>query len=163
VVGRRFYEIPLLGRCGIETEKGYVVRVLLGREAAGENLGPELPLMQEAVRQLTEYAAGERLWFDLPLMPAGTPFQQRVWEELQQIPRGQFCTYGQLAARLGKPGGARAVGRAVGANPIPVFIPCHRVLAAGGQPGGFRLGGELKLRLLELEGISIPDRKTEKI
>lgn len=163
MVNRWFYEIPQLGFCGIETDGLHIVRVLLGQEAAGECVGQETPLSREADRQLTEYAAGERLRFDLPLLPAGTPFQQRVWALLRQIPWGKVCTYGQLAAEMGMPGASRAVGNAVGANPIPILIPCHRVLAAGGRLGGFRLGVEMKRELLRLEGISCRDRKTEKI
>lgn len=163
MVNRWFYEVPFLGRCGIETDDAHIVRVLLGQEAAGDCAGKETLLSREAARQLTEYAAGERQQFDLPLFPVGTPFQQRVWALLRQIPWGESCTYGQLAARLGMPGASRAVGNAVGANPIPILIPCHRVLAAGERLGGFRLGAELKRELLRLEGISCPDRKTEKI
>jgi len=153
VVNRWFYDLPRLGRCGIETDGSHIVRVLLGQEAEGENLGQETVLTAETARQLAEYAAGERKQFDLPLLPAGTPFQRQVWAELLRIPLGKFCTYGELAARLGKPGAARAIGHAVGANPIPILIPCHRVLAAGGQLGGFRLGTDWKVRLLELEHI----------
>ena len=147
-----FYQLPLLGRCGIETNDTHITRVLLGREAAGVCEGLETSLVREAARQLTEYAMGERWQFDLPVAPEGTPFQQHVWKLLREIPWGTYQTYGQLAAVLGIPTGARAVGNAVGANPIPILIPCHRVLAAGGALGGFRLGLEVKRDLLILEG-----------
>ena len=158
-----FYELPLLGRCGVEANNTCVTRVLLGREAAGLCVGPESSLTRETARQLAQYAVGERQQFELPIALAGTPFQQRVWQLLQEVPWGVTCTYGQLAAAIGKPGGARAVGNTVGANPLPVLIPCHRVLAAGGAMGGFRLGAELKRTLLKLEGIPCPDGETEKI
>lgn len=82
---------------------------------------------------------------------AGTPFQQRVWTELCRIPTGETVTYGELARRVGRPGAARAVGQACGANPIPVLVPCHRVLAAGGGLGGFSAGLDWKRRLLAVE------------
>ena len=162
MVNRWFYDLPRLGRCGIETDGCHIVRLLLGPEAEGENFGQETPLALLAAGQLAEYAAGERKQFDLPILPVGTPFQQKVWAELLQIPWGTVCTYGELALRIGNPGAARAAGRAVGANPIPILIPCHRVLAAGGRLGGFRLGIGWKANLLELEHILNPDGKTEK-
>lgn len=109
------------------------------------------PLLQETIRQLTEYFAGERRQFELPLQPAGTPFQQKVWEELQRIPYGQTLTYGQLAARCGQPKAARAVGSASGKNPIFIIVPCHRVIQSGGKTGGYAYGSARKDFLLELE------------
>ena len=155
----RFYSIPRLGWCGVESDDTAVTAILLGEEAVGEPRGEETAVMLEAALQLTRYAQGERTEFTVPLRPRGTPFQQRVWDELQRIPWGEFCTCGQLAERLGMPGGARAVGGAAGRNPIPIMIPCHRILASGGQLGGFRLGGECKKMLLELEGIAGLTRK----
>lgn len=105
------------------------------------------PLLEEAVRQLESYFAGARQVFDLPLAPAGSPFQQSVWREMSRIPFGRTMSYGELAARIG--GIARAVGTACGANPIPVIIPCHRVVAAGKALGGFSGGkGATTKRLL---------------
>ena len=104
--------------------------------------GPERsdsPLLDEAVRQLQAYFAGTLQRFDLPLSPAGSPFQQSVWREMSRIPFGRTMSYGALAGRIG--GIARAVGTACGENPIPVIIPCHRVGAAGKALGGFS-GGE---------------------
>lgn len=155
----RFYSIPRLGRCGVEGDDTAVTAILLGEEAVGEPEGEETAVMREAALQLTQYVQGERTEFAVPLRPAGTPFQKRVWAELQRIPWGEFRTYGQLAECLGMPGGARAVGGAVGRNPIPIMIPCHRILASGGQLGGFRLGSVWKKLLLELEGIAALTRK----
>ena len=94
--------------------------------------------------------------FTVPLDLTGlTPFRRRVLVALRRVPRGRTITYGELARRAGCPGGARAVGGAVGANPLPVIIPCHRVIAAGGRPGGFGLGLPLKRRLLALEGVRL--------
>lgn len=86
----------------------------------------------------------------------GTAFQQTVWRELQKIPGGQTLSYGQIAAALGRPSAARAVGGACGANPVPLLVPCHRVLAAGGRPGGFSGGMAWKRRLLAAEGVPLP-------
>lgn len=112
---------------------------------------PPTPLLQETIRQLTEYFAGARHQFELPLQPAGTLFQQKVWEELQRIPYGQTITYGQLAARCGQPKAARAVGSANGKNPIFIIVPCHRVIQSGGKTGGYAYGSAMKDFLLELE------------
>ena len=96
---------------------------------------PTTPLAAEAVRQLHAYLNDPAFAFDLPLRPAGTPFQRRVWAEIAAIPSGQTHTYGQLARSLRN--APRAVGQACGANPYPVVIPCHRVVATGGGLGGF--------------------------
>jgi methylated-DNA-[protein]-cysteine S-methyltransferase len=90
--------------------------------------------------------------FDLPLAPQGTQFQLAVWRELQRIPYGQTVSYGELARRIGNPKASRAVGSANGANQIPIVIPCHRVIAAGGKLGGFGGGLPVKEALLALEG-----------
>ena len=102
-------------------------------------------------RQLDEYFAGARRSFDLPLAPEGTEFQRRVWLALREIPYGETTSYGDLAGRLGRPGASRAVGRANATNPIPIVIPCHRVIGADGSLTGFGGGIDLKRRLLELE------------
>ena len=105
----------------------------------------------EALRQLRDYFAGRRTEFDLPLAPEGTPFQRAVWRQLQDIPYGETISYGELARRVGNPKASRAVGSANGANPIPIVIPCHRVIAAGGKLGGFGGGLPVKQALLDLE------------
>lgn len=105
----------------------------------------------EAIRQLREYFAGRRTGFDLPLAPQGTPFQRAVWRQLQDIPYGGVISYGELARRVGNPKASRAVGAANGANPIPIVIPCHRVIAADGKLGGFGGGLPVKQALLQLE------------
>ncbi|MEA4965139.1 MAG: methylated-DNA--[protein]-cysteine S-methyltransferase [Oscillospiraceae bacterium] len=107
---------------------------------------------QEAALQLGAYFVGARRAFDLPLAPAGTAFQHRVWEALRQVPFGEAVTYGELAARVSC-GSAQAVGQAVGRNPLLIVVPCHRVLAAGGREGGFSAGLWRKENLLKLENI----------
>jgi len=105
----------------------------------------------EVIRQLTEYFAGERKTFTLELDPPGTEFQRSVWAELREIPYGETISYKQLAERIRKPKAVRAVGAANGANPIPIIIPCHRVIGHDGGLTGFGGGLPLKKRLLELE------------
>lgn len=119
----------------------------------------ETPVLREAVRQLAAYFSGKLREFDLPLHPEGSPFRMAVWEQLRQIPWGQTISYGELARRIGKPGACRAVGGANRHNPIPIIIPCHRVIAADGTIGGYsgNCGGstELKRALLKLEGVIV--------
>jgi len=105
----------------------------------------------EAMRQLREYFAGTRTGFDLPLAPRGTEFQRSVWRQLQAIPYGETISYGELARRVGNPKASRAVGSANGANPLPIVIPCHRVIAGNGTLGGFGGGLPMKQTLLALE------------
>lgn len=107
--------------------------------------------ISEAVRQLREYFAGQRTEFDLPVEPQGTAFQRAVWRRLQEIPYGETISYGQLAKRIGNPKASRAVGAANGANPIPIVIPCHRVIGANGTLTGFGGGLPIKEALLALE------------
>ena len=105
----------------------------------------------EAARQLREYFARRRAEFDLPLAPEGTAFQRSVWRQLQEIPYGETISYGELARRVGNPKASRAVGSANGANPLPIVIPCHRVIAGDGTLGGFGGGLPTKQALLALE------------
>jgi methylated-DNA-[protein]-cysteine S-methyltransferase len=111
-----------------------------------------------AVRaQLRQYFSGARRTFELPLAPQGTPFQLAVWEALRAIPYGETVSYGELARRLGHAGSARAVGMANGANPLPIIVPCHRVIGADGSLTGFGGGLQIKRALLSLEGASCVD------
>ena len=106
----------------------------------------------EAAAQLAAYFSGSLRVFHLALAPQGTPFQLTVWEALRLIPYGETLSYGELARRLGHPQGARAVGLANGANPLPVIVPCHRVIGADGSLTGFGGGLPIKRALLALEG-----------
>jgi methylated-DNA-[protein]-cysteine S-methyltransferase len=109
------------------------------------------PMLGRAVRQLTEYFDGTRTEFDLPLAPAGTPFQLRAWEALRAIPFGETVSYGEQARRLGDRNKSRAVGAANGQNPIPIVLPCHRVVGSNGHLTGFGGGIEVKAWLLDHE------------
>ena len=106
---------------------------------------------EEARRQLEEYFAGERTSFDIRVAPPGTPFRQRVWDELQRIEYGHTITYAELAARSGRPAAIRAAGAANGANPVSIVIPCHRVIGSNGSLTGYSGGLEAKRFLLDLE------------
>jgi methylated-DNA-[protein]-cysteine S-methyltransferase len=108
-------------------------------------------LLREPIRQLRAYFAGELEDFDLPLAPVGTPFQLGVWRCLSEIPYGQTISYGELARRIGNPNASRAVGLANGSNPIPIVIPCHRVIGSNGKLTGYGGGLPIKEKLLALE------------
>jgi len=152
------FESPL-GRLRVVEAEERITR-LTWRDAGEAEKQSEAPppgsLLAEAGRQLAAYFAGTRRDFDLPLAPAGSAFQKSVWREMIRIPYGEVLTYGEMAARTG--GVARAVGGACGANPIPVIIPCHRVVAGEGLGGYSGRGGlDTKRRLLVLEGALAPE------
>lgn len=149
---RLFRNTPL-GRIGIEENGNAVVRLWLPgpHPDAAPAVEKETPLLNEAFRQLREYAEGKRKDFDLPLGPQGTAFLRKVWEELRRVPYGKTASYKEIAERIGRPGACRAVGQANHRNPIAIFIPCHRVIAADGTLGGYGGGLDMKRRLLDLE------------
>ena len=113
------------------------------------------PLLKEAARQLTSYFHRDLRQFDLPLDLQGTAFQQKVWKGLLGIPYGKVICYAELAERIGSPKAFRAVGGANGRNPVPIVVPCHRVINADGGIGGFSSGLDYKWRLLEIEGVHL--------
>jgi methylated-DNA-[protein]-cysteine S-methyltransferase len=117
---------------------------------------PDAGPFREVTEQLSEYWAGDRREFDVPLSLIGTPFQERVWEALKQIPYGKTISYRTLAERVGAPRAARAVGAANGRNPVSIIVPCHRVIGAGGALVGYGWGLERKRVLLDLESESSP-------
>ena len=128
------------------------------RSFHADDLRPDDGHNAEAERQLREYLAGERKVFDLPLDPVGTSFQRQVWDALYEIPYGEVTSYGAIARQLGDVKLSRAVGAANGANPIAVILPCHRVIGADGSLTGYGGGLPLKRRLLELEGVQLPQQ-----
>jgi methylated-DNA-[protein]-cysteine S-methyltransferase len=116
---------------------------------------PDHPVMQLLVGELDRYFAGRPTTFSVPLDPqVGTPFQKRVWEELTRIPYGETRSYGEVAAAMGSPRAARAVGSANRSNTIPIVVPCHRVIKGDGGLGGYDSGVEIKRKLLRLEQIN---------
>jgi methylated-DNA-[protein]-cysteine S-methyltransferase len=135
-------------------DEGRLVRLAFADERAAPPPGAvEDPARCAAVvAQLREYLAGARREFDLPLAPPGTPFQRRVWDELSRIPYGATISYRELARRVGNPAATRAVARANATNPIPVIVPCHRVIGSDGTLTGYGGGLHRKRFLLALEG-----------
>lgn len=147
-----FFETPL-GYMALGEEEGHITRLYLPTTPTPRLMPHETPLLSRAREQLLEYLAGERKEFDLPLAPQGTPFQQKVWKTLREIPWGETRSYKDIALAADCPKGFRAVGMANHRNPIPIFIPCHRVIAADGSLGGYAGGLELKKALLTIEGM----------
>ncbi|KAA6455835.1 methylated-DNA--[protein]-cysteine S-methyltransferase [Acidobacteria bacterium AB60] len=147
----------------IASEEG-LVAIFWGREKpshAEVQLGAMRPddgnrTLTEAERQLEEYFAGKRREFSLRLDIRGTPFQKNVWEALLGIPYGETTSYGEIAKRIGKPSASRAVGAANGQNPIPIVVPCHRVIGSTGKLTGFGGGLDVKEKLLGLESPNEP-------
>ena len=109
------------------------------------------PLLEEAARQLSDYFGGRRRDFTLPLAPVGTPFQREVWAALREIPYGETRSYKDIACAVGRPRACRAVGMANNRNPLPIVVPCHRVVGASGALTGYAGGLEIKSKLLALE------------
>jgi len=140
-----------VGPLTVTAEDGAIVSLAWKAESDNDSCA----LLEEARRQLEAYFAGNLYEFGLPVAPAGTPHQQKVWRAMQEIPFGGYQTYGALAAAIGS--SPRAVGTACGRNPIPIIIPCHRVLAAGGKIGGYSggAGTTTKRDLLSLEGVEL--------
>lgn len=136
-----------LGDLTLSEEDGAIVSLDWGRVAEQQ----PTPLLRDAADQLQDYFDGKRRHFQIPLAPHGTPYQRRVWAELQRIPPGETRSYGDMARALAS--GPRAVGQANGRNPIPIIIPCHRVVGADGSIGGYSGldGADTKRFLLDLE------------
>lgn len=152
----------------VRFDEGKVVSVrfvLRGKPKSGNQnlLREERGFAGRLKRDFEDYFGGERVEFDYEVEPeSGTGFQRDVWRAMREIPYGETRTYGWIAQKIGKPGAARAVGNACGANPLPIIQPCHRVVASDGSPGGFSGGIPLKLKLLRLEGIDYKGRGPEK-
>lgn len=148
------YAMPQ-GRMTIVDSGGAVVRIGFGVLDVEDSTLSPTALTNEAATQLMEYFAGKRRTFSLPLAPKGTPFQKEVWQALSSIPYGQTRSYADIAAQVGRPKAFRAVGMANNRNPIPIIIPCHRVVGSSGDMVGYAYGTKIKRYLLELEGIDV--------
>lgn len=142
-----------LGPIALTSDGEFLTGLEIGRHVSSHQADS---ILDAATRQLEEYFAGTRHNFELPLKASGTSFQESIWDALQRIPYGHTASYGELGDAMGKPGSARAVGGAVGANPLPIVIPCHRVLASDRKITGYSGGDGIptKVKLLDLEGIS---------
>ena len=154
---RTHYTSPMGGMIVAATDKGLAGVWFEGQKhLPGFDAWPvndQHPMLRTAVQQLGEYFAGKRTQFDLPLdLQGGTQFQQSVWQALLRIPAGGTTSYGDISERIGKPAAVRAVGAAVGRNPVSIVVPCHRVLGRDGSLTGYAGGLERKSALLQLEG-----------
>lgn len=147
------YTNTKIGNMAIIEEDNEIIAIEINQEIRENIMQKETPLLKETGKQLLEYLEGKRKNFTVPLNPKGTKFMQEVWTALQEIPYGETRTYGQIAQRIGKPKAARAVGMANHRNPIPIIIPCHRVIGSNGKLVGYALGMKMKKFLLTLEGI----------
>jgi methylated-DNA-[protein]-cysteine S-methyltransferase len=137
---------------GIAEENGAICRIFFSVEKKHDEFEiKETSLIKETAKQLDEYFNKKRKVFDLPIILHGTEFQVNVWKALQKIPYGETRSYGEIAAKTGNPKASRAVGMANNRNPIPIIIPCHRVIGSNGSLTGYAGGLELKQQLLELE------------
>lgn len=146
-----FYE-SMIGRIGITENDGKITKVYITDDKLPKDMHIcETELLKEAAKQLENYFAGELEEFSLPLEPEGTDFMKQVWAALCEIPYGKTASYGEIAEKVGRPKAARAVGLANNRNPIPIFIPCHRVIGADGSLTGYAGGLEMKRKLLDLE------------
>ncbi|RMG96852.1 MAG: methylated-DNA--[protein]-cysteine S-methyltransferase [Deltaproteobacteria bacterium] len=160
----RRIDTPLVGLALAWDEAGRLVRIVLGGDLAriaafAERHGARVRSGEgvvEHVERISRYLEGTPDPLDLPVRLFGTAFQQAAWRALGRIPYGHTWTYGRQAAEIGRPTAVRAVGAANAANPLPLVLPCHRVVAAGGRLGGFAAGTDLKARLLALEGVGRP-------
>ena len=146
-----YWRETVFGRLGIEEQDGFLTRIWLPGRSEGEAQAPEPPVVREAFRQLEAYFAGALTTFDLPLNPAGTPFMLRVWEALCRVPYGSPASYKAIAEAVGNPRACRAVGLANNRNPLPIVVPCHRIVGSNGSLVGYAGGLGMKERLLELE------------
>jgi len=149
---RIYYYETIIGTIGIADENYAITNLYFGERAEHQGICiEESALIKEAVHQLIDYFSGKRKIFDLPLAPKGTDFQKKVWAVLCTIPYGETMSYGEVAETIGNPKAARAVGMANNKNPIPIFIPCHRVIGANGKLIGYASGLHIKESLLNLE------------
>ena len=145
-----FYETPI-GRLQIFADSEYITGISFFEKKIQNAVEEETFLIKKMRSELEEYFNGKRKSFEVPIKPFGTSFQQPVWKALQEIPYGETRSYKQIAEMIGKPAACRAVGMANNRNPIPIVIPCHRVVGANGDLTGYAGGLEVKRKLLDIE------------
>jgi len=152
-------ETPVGPMTAAVNEAGHLLALWFGSEISESEIPGERIEDSErcggVIKQVCEYFAGDRREFDIVLAPRGTEFQRQVWDELTRIPYGASISYGELAARIGRPKAVRAVGQANGANPIAIIVPCHRVIGANGKLTGYAGGLANKHQLLALEAMTL--------
>lgn len=155
-----YFEQTTLGKIGIAEENGQITNVYLPNDPPPQNASlTQNPVLQEAFRQLNAYLTGKLQDFSLPLSPSGTDFMKQVWQALCKIPYGKTASYKEIAVAIGKNKAVRAVGLANSKNPIPIFIPCHRIIGASGKLVGYRGGIEIKEKLLAIEKKNLAETK----
>lgn len=140
-----------IGRINLIEENNKIIEIKINKNLENCMTKKDTPLLKETAKQLEEYLEGRRKTFDVPLNPKGTNFMKKVWTALQDIPYGEVRTYQQIAEKIDNPKAARAVGMANHKNPIPIIIPCHRVIGSNGKLVGYALGVDMKEFLLEWE------------
>lgn len=140
-----------IGIITIVEEENQITAIGINKKIEEETIEKNTPLLKETKKQVMEYFEGKRSKFNVPLNPKGTKFMKAVWTALQDIPYGEVRTYKQIAEKVGNPNAARAVGMANHKNPIPIIIPCHRVIGSDEKLVGYALGIEMKKYLLEWE------------
>ena len=146
------FQQSAIGRIGIAESGGAITNLLFEHYSVPEGAEPgHSDLLREAFRQLQAYLSGALRVFDLPLAPRGTPFMQEVWRQVAAVPFGMTASYREIAIAAGNPKAVRAVGMANRSNPVPLFIPCHRIIGSDGSLTGYRGGLQLKQLLLERE------------
>jgi len=148
-----FHYNTRIGKIGIEENGTAITKIYFINNDVQEEIieKNETVLLKEAIRELNEYLDGKRTSFDLQLEPQGTEFQKRVWQALKEIPFGETRSYGEIAKLIGNEKASRAVGMANNKNPIPIIVPCHRVIGANGKLVGYAGGLDIKEKLLNLE------------
>jgi methylated-DNA-[protein]-cysteine S-methyltransferase len=145
-----FYYDTILGKVGIVEEDGYLTSLHFDEVLEGIEV-KENAFIKKVFQTLDDYLSGKRINIDFKMKPKGTPFQEKVWDALKEIPYGETRSYKDIAFRIGKEKACRAVGGAINKNPIPIFIPCHRVIGSNGSLVGFALGLKMKQQLLDIE------------
>jgi len=151
---KMFFYDTTIGKLGIAEENNVLTDLCFSKKnIAFDSILEETILLREAYRQIQEYFARKRQVFDLPLALKGTEFQQKVWQALIEIPFGETRSYGEIAKSIHQPKASRAVGMANHKNPLPIFIPCHRVIGANGKLVGYAGGIEIKKILLNVENL----------
>ena len=144
-----FYDTNL-GIIGIKDNNKAITEIFFSKDKIGDNI-KETDLIKECFRQLKEYFGGTRKEFNVPIEVKGTEFQNKVWKALLNIPYAKTCSYKDIAKNIGNENASRAVGNANNKNPLPIFIPCHRVIGSNGKLIGYAGGLDIKIKLLELE------------
>jgi len=145
-----YYNDTIVGEVGVVEKDGYIIEVLVNEKIKDAEI-KLTNLIQETFDQLDDYFKGKRKEFDIKIKLKGTSFQQKVWEELVRIPYGSTLSYKDIATKIGNMKASRAVGRANNKNPIPIIVPCHRVIGKNGKLVGYAMGLEIKQMLLDLE------------